>query len=99
MKTLPVIKRYHGFTYTQILRGIQTCIYEQQVTPQITAYEVFRIRIRKEIILRVTGIEKKIEAGEMWPRDEDFGHWAWSFKTYDEAKRKYDEIENNQSYV
>lgn len=94
MKTLPLILRYHGFNYTQVLRGKRSCIYEQEVTPEIKYYEVFKLRERKERIVIFTGVDKKIEAGERWPRNEDFGEWAWSCRTLDRAMERFHELEN-----
>jgi len=93
MKTLPQKLRYNRFNYTLVLRGQRSCIYEQEVTPDLKYYEVFRIKIRKEKTIKIKGIEKKIEAGEKWPRDEDFGVWAWTCRTLERAKERFNELE------
>ena len=93
MRTLPLNKRFNGFTYTQ-LRGKRSCIFRQEVTPEIHYYEVFKIRYRNERIIKVKGQEKKIEAGEIWPNDEAFGYWAWSCRTLERALERFNELEN-----
>ena len=93
MRILPAKKRFNGFDYTLVLRGKRSCIYRQEVTPGIQYFEVFKIKVRKERILKVKGVEKKIEAAEMWPRDEDFGVWAWSCRTLERAMERFNELE------
>lgn len=94
MKTLPVKKRHNGFDYTLVRRDKRSCIYEQEVTPEIKYYEVFRIKVRKERIIKFKGVEKKIEAGEMWPGDEAFGKWAWTCRTLERAMDRFNDLEN-----
>ncbi len=48
MLTLSKNIRKNGFTYTQVLRGKRSSIYEQRVTPQIKYYEVFLIIVKSE---------------------------------------------------
>jgi ribosomal protein S12 len=92
-KILPLKLCYNKFNYTQVLRGQKTCIYEQEVIEEIKYFEVFKIIVRKDRIFKVNGMEKKIDAHEVFPPDEAFGKWAWSYRTYDEAKAKFDELE------
>lgn len=89
IKTLPSKLRKNGFDYTLILRGERTCIYEQRVTKGISYYEVFLLKLKPEKKV----LEKIIPAGERFPHNEAFGKWAWSFRSYYDALRKYDELE------
>jgi hypothetical protein len=88
MITLPVKLRKNGFIYTQVLREGNKAIYEQHVTPDLKYFEVFIIRIRQEKIIA----GKTIPAGETFPKDEDFGYTAWTFRDYDRALNKYDSL-------
>ncbi|MHA2030542.1 MAG: hypothetical protein ACW99Q_14235 [Candidatus Kariarchaeaceae archaeon] len=57
---------------------------------------MFRIKVRKERIIQFKGVEKKIDAGEIWPSNEAFGRWAWTYRTLDKAMIKYNELEKTQ---
>jgi hypothetical protein len=96
MKALFNKSRKNGFVYTQVCLGQNACIYRQQVSPQISYFEVFRIKVRKERIIQFKGVEKKIDAGEIWPSNEAFGRWAWTYRTLDKAMIKYNELEKTQ---
>jgi len=48
MKTLPLRLSKNGFNYTQVLRGDRSCIYAQEVMPDLTCYEVFKIKVRPQ---------------------------------------------------
>jgi hypothetical protein len=89
MKTLPIKLRKNGFEYVQVQRGQRSCIYEQRVAPGLNYYEVFVIRIKPERILQ----GKKIKAREWFPHNEAWGEWAWTFRNYDAAIRKFNELE------
>ena len=89
MKTLPLKKRFNGFNYAQVLCGQRSCIYRQEVDPNTYNYEVFKIKVRRERILKIKGIKKSIEAHETWPNDEAFGYWAWSCRTIEKAELRF----------
>jgi len=84
----PIIHK-NGYSYTQVYRGLRSCIYEQHVTPSVTYYEVFLIKISREKCIN----DKIIEARERFPRDEDFGYSAWTFSDFEKALRRYNELE------
>ncbi len=92
IKTLPVEQRKNGFEYTLVLRGRRTCIYEQTVSDSVKYFEVFRIRVKPES--NING--KVIPAHEWFPHDEAFGYWAWSYRDYSKAKKKFDMLENRK---
>ena len=91
IKNLPVKLRKNGFNYTQVLRGERSCIYEQMVCEEkdIKYYEVFLIRVRPQR----TAFGKEFPAKERFPNDEAFGKWAWTFRSYEDAKWRFDELE------
>jgi len=91
MIQVPLKLTKNGFTYTQVLRGRRSCLYEQHVTPRIKQFEVFIIRISPE--REICG--KLILERERFPGNEDFGFWAWSYWTMEEARAKFDELERN----
>ena len=81
MTTLPLILRKNGFTYTQVLREGRKAIYSQTLTGNLKYFEVFIIQSRKERLFK----GKMLKGGEVFPRNESFGHTAWSFRTYAQA--------------
>lgn len=90
MKTLPHKLRKHGFNYTQVLRGKRSCIYEQEISLKTIFYEVFLIKVMPERRIN----SKILPAKEAFPHNEAFGRWAWAYNTFDRAKEKFDELEN-----
>lgn len=87
---VPSEKRFHGFTYTQISRGIRSCLYRQTYGKKTIAYEVFILIIRKEVTIK--GVV--YQAHEKWPRDSGFGKTAWTFLTIEDAIAKFNELES-----
>ena len=92
-KTLPTIKHYHGFLYTKVLEGERAYLYSQMGTSNNVSYEVFIRKVKPERYIK----ERKIAAQEMFPHDEAFGKWAWSFYTLEDAKNKFNDLHNNMN--
>jgi len=90
MLTLPDKIRKNGFNYTLVSRGRTSCLYAQTVTKNLKYYEVFIIRVAPEKNINGTIIPSK----EVFPRNEDFGKYAWSLRTLAKAMDKFFEIEN-----
>lgn len=84
----PIIRK-NGFTYTQVCRGERSCIYAQNGTPELAYYEVFLIRHSRD--KNING--KLIEARERFPKDEDFGITAWTYRNLKDAERRFEQIE------
>lgn len=89
MKPLPKIMQKNGFTYLQVQRGDNSCIYAQGVSEIILGYEVFLIKITPSRQFK----GKLIDAHERFPHNEAFGRSAWSFSSYEEALEKFHELE------
>jgi hypothetical protein len=89
MKNLPNNLRKNGYSYTQILRGKKSCIYEQRVSRDLCYYEVFRIHIKGERTVQGKTFPKE----EVFPNNEAFGDWAWSYRTLTKAKVKFYQLE------
>ena len=94
IKKLPVRIFKNGFEYTQVLRGHRSCIYEQMVckSKDLKNYEVFIIKIKPSRNLYGT----VYPATEIFPHDEAFGYWAWTFRDYDDAKQRFKELEEGK---
>jgi hypothetical protein len=94
MRPLPQKLRRNGFNYTLICRGRRSFIYAQHVTPSVTYYEVFRLKISSPKTIMMDGKKIVIEAAERFPTNESFGVWAWSIRGLDKAMEKFKELEN-----
>ena len=81
--------RKNGFTYTQVCRGARSCVYAQHVTPSVTYFEVFLIKISREICIN----GKIIQARERFPSNEDFGYSAWTYRNLARARGKFEVLE------
>jgi len=92
---LPAKLRKNGFLYTLVQRGRRSCIYRQDVSPGISNYEVFQLKIRP--LWKIKG--KVIPAREVFPSDGDFGIWAWSHRSREKAMQKYVELEGAESQM
>ncbi|MEI6174280.1 MAG: hypothetical protein WCR01_11055 [Bacteroidota bacterium] len=88
MTALPDIIRKNGFTYTQVCRDEKKAIYRQDVPPDLTYFEVFKIKIGKERTFK----GKTLPHREMFPGNEAFGDTAWSCKTLETAMERYNQL-------
>lgn len=91
MVTLPLLLRKNGFSYYQVFRGSRSCLYAQKVHENLNCFEVFLIKVKP--LQKLFG--KLMPEREIFPPNEAFGHWAWSFRNYEDALRKFNELENN----
>jgi len=89
IRTLPANLRKNGFDYTQVSRGERSCLYAQHVTPSVTYFEVFLIKISREICIN----GKIIQARERFPSNEDFGYSAWTYRNLARARGKFEVLE------
>lgn len=81
----------NGCCYTQVLAGKRSFLYEQRGTAdRIIGYEVFLKRIKPE--REVFG--KVLPEGEVFPNNEGFGKFAWSFYSYNKAFIKFNLLES-----
>lgn len=93
MNELPNVKRYHGFTYRRIESvGPVGHIYAQERGGRVIAYEVFRSKIRPPGTRTLPDGRVIATGGERWPSNEDFGKWAWTFRTLDKARARLAEL-------
>jgi hypothetical protein len=97
MKKLSEVVLKNGYKYTQIKRGIRGVVYSQKISdPDLEDsaeyFEVFKIKISPPKV--VFGVE--LPEKEKFPSDEDFGKWAWVFKSREKAFERYEKIENGE---
>lgn len=86
--------RKNGFIYTLHKKGEKTYIYQQYCpeTERVMGWEVFQIKVDKPKV--VFGVE--LGEREIFPGNEDFGKWAWSYSSYDKASEKFIYVENGK---
>lgn len=92
MKELQTERRKNGFRYIQIRRGDKSFVYGQYLNTDLIGFEVFERRVSKEHTAP-NGIH--FEEAEIFPHDEAFGLWAWSYSTQSKAMQKFEELENS----
>lgn len=92
MRTLPRFLRKNGYAYSCILRNCKSAIYQVQVTPNLTYYEVFLIHRRPEKEL----FGKTIPEREVFPSDEDFGTRACTYPNLQLAVNKLLELNHHK---
>lgn len=88
MKKLDTVIKKSVFEYNLIEREDNKAIYSQSYEGEIIAYEVFKVKVAKEIELFGTIVPEH----EKFPGDNDFGVTAWSCKTYEKALERYHNI-------
>jgi hypothetical protein len=86
--------RKNGYDYRLLERGERSFIYEQWDDEDnfIVAYEVFRLKISKakEVFGDI------MPEREVFPGNEDFGVWAWSYRNLEKAYEKYTRLESGE---
>ena len=93
MKPLPLKLCKNGYCYTQVLRGKRSCVYRQEVLKDNFYYEVFLIKTLPADEFKGKAIPQR----EKFPYNEAFGHWAWSYKSYDQAYKAFLSLESGKS--
>lgn len=82
--------RKNGFSYKLYKRSNSAAIYKQYFEDRVVGYEVFKIKIKKKG--KVWG--REYEEHEIFPNNEAFGFWAWSWgvNQKDQALANFDEL-------
>lgn len=80
LHTLPSRLKKYGFEYELIRNEADKALYSQHFEGQIIGYEVFMLKSKKQISLH------------SYPKHEDFGEKAWSFRSKQAALEFYNNI-------
>ena len=94
MKALPISIRKNGYNYTQINRGSKALIYRQEISSKASYYEVFLLRTSRERRIK----DVLLPAKEIFPSNEAFGEWAWTFRDYKSAEWRFNELEKGLTH-
>jgi hypothetical protein len=92
MNTIPTRYSKHGWRFKLVERTAKAAIYSQSRHPDLpeggkaSAYELVRIRKRKERTFERAGVSVKVEAGEYLPSTEEWGSQGWTFPTLGQAR-------------
>ena len=92
-----VKKHYEGWSspvhFIQLEETENAYLYKREIGEKYVDYEVFYKKVGKS----ATTVDGKVKAldimKEKYPRANDFGKWAWSFKNIDRAYAKLREIQ------
>lgn len=97
MDLLPEKIKRKGFIYELEKRGEKSLIYRQidDEDGDLVAYEVFRLKIDPPKVVFGISLNKR----EVFPANEDFGKWAWSYKLRERAEKKFQELENSKEEI
>lgn len=82
-----------GFVFTLNKHGVRTFLYEIEKGGGSTHYEVFA---RKTVPLCIDFAAKQYSTEdfkEIYPKGKDFGVWAWSYRNFEQALKKFNELE------
>ena len=92
MEVLAKEIRKNGFIYNSHKKGDKAYIYQQYCpeTERVMGWEVFQIKVDQPKV--VFGVE--LGEREIFPGNEDFGKWAWSYSNYEMAEKKFIYLEN-----
>lgn len=92
MDLLPEIIKRKDFTYELEKRGTKALIYRQisDEGGDLVAYEVFKIKVDSPKIVFGVSLNER----EIFPANEDFGKWAWTFPTRERAEERFQHLEN-----
>lgn len=94
MQLLKENLRKNGFDYKLVKKGEKAYIYEQWDDEEkfTVAYEVFKIKIEKEKLVFGDLMPER----EIFPGNEDFGTWAWTYPSLEKAEERFQQVESGQ---
>jgi hypothetical protein len=81
-----------GFKYILFESSEYGFLYEVYVEGVLSHYEVFEKKLTPVCLNFEEKIFSKTDFKVRFPRDNDFGDWAWCFTTLDKAFDKFNEI-------
>lgn len=82
-----------GFKFTQLERSANAYLYKVEVENS-KHYEVFKKKLTKVCVDFNKRIYSETDKKVSYPKDNDFGKWAWCCDKLEVAKNKFDEICN-----
>jgi hypothetical protein len=95
MKLLPIKFKgkgsVSGFTFT-LLNYSDTAYLYQVNTGASIHYEVFERRNRPICIDFHKHLYSETQFKQIYPKDKDFGIWAWTYRCLDKARKKFSQI-------
>jgi hypothetical protein len=96
--SLPLQLKKYGVQYQQVIRENDAAIYSlsyPENVSRIIGYDVIRV-LRYTLTADHPGFENmEAQLGDIiehYPSSEQYGKNAWSFSSYESAKRKYDKL-------
>jgi hypothetical protein len=77
-----------GWFFEQLKRDGNLAIYKKQ-SNSLIYYEVIIIKKSKDRKAIFRGVEVNYEAGEHYPKDNDFGYTGWVYNDFITAEKKF----------
>jgi hypothetical protein len=96
MKILPSEISKNGYVYRLVERDHKRAIYSQSIGSKIYAYEVFIVKNQKASSQKIGEQWIYRENSELFPNNEAFGKWAWTYPKLSQAKAKFYELKNRK---
>ena len=90
-KLKPVIQK-NKFSYHLLVRENHKAIYEQKDDEITIAFEAFKVKLGKYSDYQKSLSPTDNDFYESFPKDEDFGKTAWTYRTLTDAMKKYESI-------
>src|SRR5450432_516516 len=99
MKRLTEKFTKYGHQFEQVCRTENTAIYRQHINGRQKAYEVIVVRVANRRAIKTEGRVQWVECEpyECYPSSEKWGTCGWTYSTEEDARAKYDLI-NDPSY-
>lgn len=96
MKRLPEKFTKYGHQFEQLCRTENTAIYRRHINGRQKSYEVIVIRVADRKPTREDGRSRWVECEsyECYPASEKWGSCGWTYSTEEDARAKYDLINN-----
>ena len=102
MKIIPLESKFEGegevkgFSFSRLLEGKKTYLYEVEDKDNHPWYEVIRRYSTPIVIDFAKKIMSKDTERERYPKAKDFGFKGWNYPSLKEAVIKFNEIENEK---
>jgi len=92
IRDIATIFKRKGLTYKHVEETSAGMIYQVTYEDWFECYEVFQKKLTPVLVDFATRTYSDTEFKYKYPKDEDFGYWAWTYRTQKKAHKKLLEI-------
>ena len=86
---LPLEFKFRGSMFIQLRRQGNICMYERRDDDGYKCWEVIKTRVKKGGVYVIGGVEVEFKTKELYPSDENFGLYGWSYGDMVGAEERY----------